>query len=161
MAKSVLIGTGMRTIAALASLTSLLLLLPGCPAGPFGCGAPDEVDAAMVLERGGDSLVLCANDGFAATLASGKVLEGRYDWSEDLRGTDGASGDEAFVLRWADDGSLSSEALGTGWREASLDATALHYAGVACTDLETRAWWASGPSAQQARVDMSAKAAVR
>jgi hypothetical protein len=131
----------MRTTAALASLTSLLLLLPGCPAGPFGCGAPDDVDAAMVLKRGDDSLVLCANNGYAATLAGGAVLEGRYDWSEDLRGIDGATGDEAFVLRWTDDGSLASEALGSGWHEATLDATELHYAGVACTDLETRAWW--------------------
>ncbi|HVK87756.1 MAG TPA: hypothetical protein VM513_26740, partial [Kofleriaceae bacterium] len=77
----------MRTLAALAVLASLLVL-PGCPAGGFGCGAPDDTAAVMVLGREDDTLVLCVNDGYAATLDGGaRVLEGRYAWEDELRRT--------------------------------------------------------------------------
>src|SRR5262245_15073483 len=124
--------------AALASMLSALLLLPGCP---LGCGAYNG-DGDAMYHRGDDSLLLCSNGGFVATIGM-RVIEGRFeDGVDGIVGTSGDTGARAFSLQHADNGTLRSAELGDGWETVALDQTALDHADVRCTDLETRAWWA-------------------
>lgn len=128
----------MRTLLVLAALVPMTVL-SGCTV--FGCGGYDGDNDIVMKRESGDTIILCDNGGYAATLADGTMLEGRYDWSSELYGTDGATGAAAFVFSYADDGSMTSAELGARWNVTTLDEVALDHAHVQCTDLETRAWW--------------------
>lgn len=134
----------MRTILSAIAVAPLLLLLPGCP---LACGYSGQGDRTFV--RGADSMILCTNGGYAATLSTG-LLEGRYTaelapGAEVFRATVGPSGAAAFTLTAHGDGTASAPELGElAWEEVQLDETELHYAHMQCLDVETRAWW-TGP----------------
>lgn len=132
----------MRTLLPAIAALPLLLLLPGCP---FACGAYDgQGDRTFV--RGADSMILCTNGGYAATLSTG-ILEGRYTddaatGDEVFHATLGPSGTVAFTLTAHGDGTASAPELGElAWQEVQLDKTDLDHADLQCSDLETRAWW--------------------
>jgi len=132
----------MRTcLAALAALAAALPLLPGCiSCGPFE-GAGDRTFA-----RGADSMILCANGGYAAVLSTG-ILEGRYtaELAPDgdvFRATIGPSGAAAFTLTAPGDGTASAPELGAlAWEETYLNYVDLDHAHLQCLDVESRAWW--------------------
>ena len=116
-----------------------LLFLPGCP---FECGGFDGAGDTM-YRRGDDSLFLCTNGGFTASVA-GRTVEGRFhDGGEAIDGASGETGARAFELTRSVDGTWSSSELGAGWTTAVLDKTELDHAHVQCTDLEMRGWWAA------------------
>jgi hypothetical protein len=113
-------------------------LLPGCPLAP-SCGAYTG-GGDQVYQRGADSLIVCANGGYAATVGT-TSMEGLY--SDAGVGTIGATGAFAFQLVQGDDGSVTG--LGDGaWTPVTLDETALDHADVQCSDVSTRSWW--GPA---------------
>jgi hypothetical protein len=121
------------------SLLLLSTLLTGCVCGAYNGGGD------TVYSRNSDSLILCENGGFVATLTTG-ALEGRY--TEDTTGDGGGTavrgdtGELAFVLHANTDGTVSTPELGADpWTHMSLNQTELDHADVLCTDLETRAWW--------------------
>jgi len=129
-------------------LASILLALATQASGCIGCGGYTGGGDRVYLQ--GDSmLILCANDGFVATLADGTTLEGTYAEANDAgTATEGATGELAFGYTIAADGTLTSPDLAAGgaWAEQSLDKTALDHADIRCTDLTQRAWW---PAASQ------------
>jgi len=131
----------MRTFLAAIAALPLLLLLPGCP---LACGYEGQGDRTFV--RGTDSMILCTNGGYAATLSTG-IVEGRYTAEvvtgvEVFHATAGPSGAAAFTLTAHGDGTASAPELGAlAWEEVHLDETELHYAHMQCLDVETRDWW--------------------
>jgi hypothetical protein len=125
-------------------IVAALLATSTLAAGCLGCSAFDG-GSDRVLSRNSDSIILCENQGFIATTASG-VIEGK--WANRPDGTsmdavDGATNMDAFVLVWNSDGTAStSPALGAGnWTELQLNATELDHADVQCEDLVSRSWW--------------------
>jgi hypothetical protein len=131
----------MRTVFAAIAIAPLLLLLPGCP---LACGYEGQGDRTFV--RGADSMILCTNGGFAATLSTG-IVEGRYTaelgpGGEVFRATVGPSGAAAFTLTAHGDGTASAPELGElAWEEVHLGQIELDLAHLQCLDVETRAWW--------------------
>jgi hypothetical protein len=130
----------MRTV--LAAIAVAFLLLPGCL---FACGSYDgQGDRTFV--RGADSMILCTNGGYAATLSTG-IIEGRYTaelqtGGEVFHATAGPSGTAAFTLTAHGDGTASAPELGAlAWEEVQLGKAELEYAHMQCLDVETRAWW--------------------
>jgi len=133
----------MRTVLAAIALASLSLLLPACP---LACG-PYDGQGDRTFARGADSMILCNNGGYAATLSTG-ILEGRYTaevvttGDEVFHATAGPSGAVAFTLTARGDGTASAPELGAlSWEEVQLDETDLDHAHLQCQDLEARAWW--------------------
>jgi hypothetical protein len=123
----------MRTLLA-ALLLGSLLFTTGCP---LGCGAYSGAGDKM-YNRGNDSLLLCENGGFVATVSTG-IIEGRVIDSEAVLGSDGSL---AFDIQTNEDGTLTTPQLGTTpWQLIHLDKTSLDHADVLCKDLETRPWW--------------------
>jgi hypothetical protein len=131
----------MRTILSAIAVAPLLLLLPGCP---LACGYDGQGDRTFV--RSADSMILCTNGGYAATLSTA-LLEGRYTAEvvtdgEVFHATVGLNGAAAFTLTAHGDGTASAPELGDlAWQEVQLDETELHYAHMQCLDVETREWW--------------------
>ena len=131
----------MRTVLAAIAVAPLLLLLPGCP---MACGYEGQGD--RTFRRGADSMILCTNGGYAATLSTG-ILEGRYTaelvtGGEVFHATVGPGGATAFTLTAHGDGTASAPELGDlAWEEVQLDQIQLDYAHLQCQDLETREWW--------------------
>ena len=124
----------LRTVLVLCLLPALLLL-PGCP---LGCGYDGDGD--RMLRRGDDTIMLCANGGHVANLATG-VVEGKRD---DLGQTVHAfteTGALAYEITLGDDGLWSSQQLGSGWELIELNEVDLDHAHIQCSDLETRSWW--------------------
>jgi hypothetical protein len=101
-----------------------------------------------MFRRGNDSMIVCANGGFAATLSTG-FIEGRTGLQDDggMRGAVGETGALAFTMSNLPDGSRNSPQLGAGWTLAVLDKTDLDHAHGMCSDLEARAWWTANPAA--------------
>jgi hypothetical protein len=132
----------MRTLLAAVALSPLLLLLPGCP---LACGSYEGA-GDRTFRRGTDSMILCTNGGYAATLSTG-IIEGRYTaelgtTGEVFRATAGPSGAAAFTLTAHSDGTASAPELGAlAWEEVYLDQTELNFAHMQCLDVESRAWW--------------------
>jgi hypothetical protein len=125
-----------------AMAVALLLFLPGCP---LGCGAYDG-QGDRTFRRGDDSMILCVNGGYAATLSTG-IMEGRYEvdyatGAPVFHATIGITGAPAFNLTEHTDGTASAPELGVlAWESVVLDQTDLDHADLQCLDLETRAWW--------------------
>jgi hypothetical protein len=128
----------MRTLLALAALASTSSLLPGCI--PFGCGAYEGRGDTMFRSDKGESVMLCENGGFAATLDKG-VVEGVFEWTDAVRASSPDTGARVFTMTTDANGATSSPELGAGWTQATLDKVELDHAHVQCADLETRAWW--------------------
>ena len=120
-----------------------LIATSSLAAGCVGCSAFDGGND-RVLSRDSDSIILCENNGFIATTATG-VVEGKWTGSADgtsLTAIAGATSSTAFVLAWNTDGTASTTDLGDGsWTELSLNATELDHADVLCQDLISRSWW--------------------
>lgn len=131
----------MKTLLAL-SLLPMSLLLGACPCGAYSGGGD------TMFRRGNDSMIVCTNGGYAATLSTGS-LEGRYTRIDDrnLRGSIGESGAQAFTLTDAGDGTFGSPEFGPGWELLVLDQTDLDHASTRCTDLESRVWWPTNANA--------------
>lgn len=132
----------MNKLAPLALIAVLGSALVGClPIGTCGgySGGSDRV-----LARGNDSITLCENGGYVATIG-GAVLEGKQDAEGILTvvGTDGPTGSTAFILSYSDDNTTATATdLGDGtWIVQNLNQTALDHADVQCQDLVSRSWW--------------------
>jgi hypothetical protein len=131
----------MRPLLSAIAVAPLLLLLPGCP---LACGYEGQGDRTFV--RGSDSMILCTNGGYAATLSTG-IIEGRYtsEYATDgevFRATIGPSGAAAFTLTTHGDGTASAPELGAiAWEETHPDEIELDFAHLQCLDVETREWW--------------------
>lgn len=131
----------MRTLLAALAVASLFLLLPGC----LACGAY-EGQGDRTFVRGADSMILCTNGGYAATLSTG-ILEGRYTaevatGGEVFHATLGPGGAAAFTLTAPGDGTATAPELGAlAWEEVQLDPTDLDHAHLQCLDVESREWW--------------------
>ncbi|HEY0250276.1 MAG TPA: hypothetical protein VGC41_02075 [Kofleriaceae bacterium] len=124
---------------ALAASTLVTGCLPGGTCGAFQ-GGRDKV-----LARDSDSIVLCENGGYVASV-NGTVHEGRQvvaDVATDIVGTDGPTGATSFVLTYENDFTTATTTdLGDGdWSVLALDTTALDHADVQCQDLVSRSWW--------------------
>jgi hypothetical protein len=120
------------------------LLATSTLAGCLGCSAFNG-GGDRVLSRSSDSIILCENQGFIATTASG-VIEGKWVTRPDgisMDAVDGTTNMDAFVLVWNSDGTAStSSSFGDGnWTELQLNATELDHADVQCQDLVSRSWW--------------------
>ena len=124
-------------------IASLVLatLATGCSCGAFNGGGD------TVYARNSDSLILCENGGFVATVSTG-AIEGRY--TEDTTGTGGGTavrgdtGTVAFTLTENSDGTVTTSGLGDGtWNHMTLSKTDLDHADVQCSDLLTRSWWSA------------------
>jgi hypothetical protein len=125
----------MRTSFAVAALLpAALTLASGC-----GCGWEGRGDT-MYRSTAGDSVMLCANGGFSATVKTGDI-EGVFEWSDEIRGENPETGARVFSMVTDANGATTSPELGTGWAVATLDQVELDHAHVLCSDLETRAWW--------------------
>jgi len=112
----------------------MVVLLGGCPLCGGFSGNGDHVFA-----RGTDQLILCANDGFVATI-SGGTIEGRLEsGSDDTVGVEGDDGQPVFSFASYD----QFDGLGSGWTEVdgSYTDAELDHADVLCTDLTSRPWW--------------------
>ena len=121
----------------LAVLASFPFLLGGCILGCSGYSGNGD----MVFARGTDQLILCANDGFVATIA-GSDIEGRLQFGSDQ--TTAIEGDDdqtVFTYVSPEDDLFTG--LGSGWTEVSESYTQaeLDHADVLCTDLTSRSWW--------------------
>ncbi len=143
----------MRTVLASLLLAATTFTLAGCPG--LGCGAFQGA-GDRVYARGSDQLILCANGGFAADVASAPsgTVEGYYTENAPgstvaIVGTEGATDTHAFDLTESPDGTATIPQFGSGtWTPLTLDTTALDHADARCRDLETRTWWtASQPGA--------------
>ncbi|HSN25145.1 MAG TPA: hypothetical protein VLT45_02635 [Kofleriaceae bacterium] len=127
-----------------ATAVTLLPFLAGCPGfcGGFS-GGSDKVYA-----HASDSLIICSNGGFVASLASGSI-EGRLvsiapatAGDTEFEAHRGETGDLEFrLIETPDDVATTPELGNEQWTLEMLDATALDHADVLCQDLETRAWW--------------------
>jgi hypothetical protein len=126
----------MRNVLLLAALATTLL--PSCI---FGCGAYTGA-GDRTYQRGTESMIICANGGFAANLTTGAV-EGRYTFDGTVTiATREATQTVAFTLTDFSDGTATAPELGAlAWEKQNLDKTALDHADVQCTDLESRSWW--------------------
>ncbi len=130
----------MRTLlAALALIPTSLTLLPGCP---LGCGDWDGGGDTTYRSDKGEAITLCSNGGFAAMLSTG-IVEGRYEYTDEIRGSNPETGARMFSFTTSPDGTATSPELGAGWSLAVLDQIELDHAHIQCTDLETRAWWST------------------
>lgn len=111
----------------LLAMIPVALLLAGCP---LGCGFDGEGD--QNFRRGNESMILCANGGFAQVLDDA-IVEGRYAYENgETVGMVGGTETLAFTFAApADD----------GWETMTLDKTDLDHAHLQCEDLESRAWW--------------------
>ncbi len=133
----------MRTFLAVAALIpAALTLLPGCP---FGCGGFEGRGDTMYRSTTGDSVMLCANGGYSATIKNAES-EGVYEWSDEVRASNPETGARTFSLVTDASGATSSPELGAGWTVATLDKVELDHAHVMCADIETRAWWTTANS---------------
>jgi len=121
----------------LLALLSLSLLMTGCM---FQCGFDGEGDRNF--RRGTESMILCANGGFALVLDE-QIVEGRYaETSGATIGTAGETGTRVFTFTEHGDGTASAPELGvTAWESVTLDKTDLDHAHLQCDDLEARPWW--------------------
>ena len=148
----------MRTLLLASTAAAAALLLPGC----LTCGFEGQDDIVKRRDNG-DAMILCANGGYAATLATGDILEGKYGYSETgLVGTIGETGAVRFTLTTdVRDGLGYSDELGDGWATVTLDAYELDKAHIQCTDLETRAWFYAGPSASHGTLAAVDEATMR
>jgi hypothetical protein len=125
-------------------VTSSLLALTTL-AGCLGCSAFSGGND-RVLSRSSDSIILCENNGFIATVGVA-VVEGTYTTNVDgsLTGTRGDNSSTAFVLTWDADGTASTTDLGDGaWTQLDMNQTELDHADIQCKDLVSRSWWAQG-----------------
>ncbi len=123
----------------LLAIAPTALLLPGCPIAP-GCGVAYNGAGDQVYQRGTDTLIVCANGGYAANLAA-STQEGLYDPTSRVA-TIGATGAYTFTLEENADGSVAG--FGNGlWTPVALDQVALSHADVQCSDLVNRSWWAA------------------
>jgi len=133
----------MKTL--LAATLLLSTLATGCLCGGFS-GGNDRV-----LARNNDSIILCENTGFIATLTSQQgagVIEGTYAIAVDssIIATRGDNASAAFVLMWVGDGTATTTNLGTGaWTERQMNTTELDHADIQCQDLASRSWWSQSP----------------
>ncbi|MFT3697409.1 MAG: hypothetical protein QM831_29975 [Kofleriaceae bacterium] len=112
--------------------------------GPLaGCGGYTG-GGDQVLARNTDSITLCENGGYIATV-NGAVLEGKQiaDGTGTVVATDGATGSTAFVLTYSTDATTATgtDALDGTWTVEDLNQTALDHADVQCQDLVSRSWW--------------------
>ncbi len=127
----------MRTSFAIAALLpAALTLASGC-----GCSWEGRGDT-MYRNTTGDSVMLCANGGFSATVKNAD-LEGVFEWSDAIRGENPETGARMFSMVTDANGATTSPELGTGWSVATLDQVELDHAHIMCSDLETRAWWST------------------
>ena len=127
----------MRTSLAIAALLpAALTLASGC-----GCSWEGRGDT-MYRSTAGDSVMLCANGGFSATVKNAD-LEGVFEWSDQIRAENPETGARMFSMVTDANGATTSPELGTGWSVATLDQVELDHAHVMCSDLETRAWWST------------------
>jgi hypothetical protein len=128
----------MRTLlATLALIPASLTLLPGCP---LGCGAYDGDGDTVYRSANGESVMLCSNGGVSAMLSTG-IVEGRYEYSDEIHTSNPETGARLFSFTTSPDGTATSPELGAGWSLATLDQVELDHAHIQCSDLETRAWW--------------------
>jgi len=133
----------MRTLLAVAALVPALTLLPGCP---FGCAAWEGRGDTLYRSEAGDSVMLCANGGYSATIGNANT-EGVFEWTDQVRATNPGTGARTFsFVTDATTGATSSPELGAGWTVATLDKVELDHAHVMCADIETRAWWTTATS---------------
>jgi hypothetical protein len=110
------------------------------------CGSYEGQDDRVLRRDNGDSMILCGNSsvGYAVTLASGEIFEGKYRENGDaIAATIAETGARRFELFDSGDGTLSSPELGDGWRFVEMDIVELDKAHIQCSDLETRNWFAS------------------
>lgn len=129
-------------LAAFALVPAAISLLPGCI---FGCGAWEGRGDTLYRSAGGDSVMLCANGGYAATIGSTST-EGVFEWSDQVRASNPETGARAFSFVTDANGATTSPELGAGWTIATLDKVELDHAHVMCADLETRAWFGATSS---------------
>jgi hypothetical protein len=120
---------------ALALLPAALTLASGC-----GCSAWEGRGDTLYRSAAGDSVMLCANGGFSATVKTAN-LEGVFEWNDEIRAEDPETGARVFSMAADATGAMTSPELGAGWTVATLDQVELDHAHVMCSDLETRAWW--------------------
>lgn len=133
----------MRPFLAIAALIpAALTLLPGCP---FGCAAWEGQGDTMYRNASGDSVMLCSNGGYSATIKAVES-EGVFEWSDLVRATNPETGARTFSFATDATGATSSPELGAGWTISTLDKVELDHAHVMCADLETRAWWTTANS---------------
>ncbi|HEY1815992.1 MAG TPA: hypothetical protein VGG74_26770 [Kofleriaceae bacterium] len=121
------------------------LLLAGCPLGCSGYSGNGD----HVFARGSDQLILCANDGFVATIAS-TTIEGVQDADTTDATTTGVEGDDGqtiFTYTIGLDDTYELGGIGSGWTEVdgSYTSAELDHADVLCTDLTSRSWWSTAP----------------
>jgi hypothetical protein len=126
----------MRTLLLAAAMLPALTIATGC-----GCGWEGRGDT-MYRNPSGDSVMLCANGGFAATVATAD-LEGVYESHDQILAANPETGARVFSMATDASGATSSPELGSGWTVAVLDQVELDHAHVMCADLETRAWWST------------------
>ncbi|MEP6861829.1 MAG: hypothetical protein ABJE66_14475 [Deltaproteobacteria bacterium] len=127
----------MKTLASLAF--GALVLSSGCLCGGY-TGGGDQV-----LARSSDSITLCENSGFIATLTTG-VVEGRFQ--TDATGaevaTRGDDGTIAFVVTWGQGSTATTTLIGDGtWTKRAMNMVELDHADVQCQALVSRSWWSA------------------
>lgn len=120
-----------------ALVPAALSLVSGCI---FGCGAWEGRGDTLYRSERGDSVMLCANGGYAATIG-GTSSEGVFEWSDQVRAENPETGARTFSLVTDASGATTSPELGAGWSVAVLDKVELDHAHVMCADLETRSWF--------------------
>ena len=109
----------------------------GClPIG--GCSAYTGA-SDMVYQHGNDMLIVCSNGGYSATLGT-TTMEGLSGNGNLTNGTTGAIASTMVADQTTGDVTAFGSA---GWTAVALDQTALDHADVMCSDLLTRAWWAT------------------
>jgi len=125
-------------------LVAASLLAVSTLAGCLGCSAFSGGND-RVLSRSSDSIILCENNGFIATVSTG-VVEGKYLTNADgsVTATRGDNSSTAFVLTWDADGTASTTDLGDGtWTKLDMNQTELDHADIQCQDLVSRGWWSA------------------
>ena len=128
----------MKLLAAVALvIPAALTVLPGCP---LQCGDWQGAGDTMYRNDRGESLMLCQNGGYAATLNTGMV-EGVFEYTDMIRGANPETGARTFTMATSPDGTATSAELAGTWTVATLDQVELDHAHIQCLDLETRAWW--------------------
>src|SRR4051812_5574045 len=119
----------MRTSLAIAAvlLPAALTLASGC-----GCSWGGRGDT-MYRSATGDSVMLCANGGFSATVKNAD-LEGVFEWNDEIRGANPETGARVFSMATDATGATTSPEFGAGWTIATLDQVELDHAHVMCSD---------------------------